>query len=319
MRTLPVLSLIKNASDTVRRKVWGRAVVPHRDYYSISIYSGSSPLSLEPAAGIVNPVLQASDVTDIAATYVADPFMIRHEGCWYLFFEILPYAVEKGVIGVAYSADGLSWGYGQVVLEEPFHLSYPYVFEFDGEHYMVPESHQALTVRLYKAVEFPTRWKHIGNLLEDAEFVDCSPFRYRDKWWLFAGCGSLPFRADMLRLFYTDHLGGVWQEHPCSPVVSGDPVNARPAGRVVEWNGRLFRFTQDCHPRYGLRVRAFEIHDLTTDNYEESAASAEPILCESGEGWNSAGMHHIDPHQLENGNWLACVDGWHWGKIPTGL
>lgn len=319
MRGLPVLSLLKKATATVRRRAWRRAVAPHRDYYSISIYEGSSPLSLQPAAGIVNPVLRASDVTDIAATYVADPFMIRHEGCWYLFFEILPEAVERGVIGVAYSADGLNWSYGQVVLEEPFHLSYPCVFEFDGAHYMVPESHQDLSVRLYKAVEFPIRWKYIGNLLEDTEFVDCSPFRYNERWWLFAGCGSLPFRADMLRLFHADHLCGVWQEHPCSPVVSGDPAIARPGGRVVEWNGRLFRFTQDCHPRYGLRVRAFEIYDLTTDDYKEVAASTGPILFESGQGWNSAGMHHIDPHQLENGSWLACVDGWYWGKIPTGL
>lgn len=291
--------------------------VSYRDYYSIAIYEGSSPLDLKPAAGVVNPVLKGADVTDIAAIYVADPFMIRADGRWQMFFEILPEAVEKGVIGVASSDDGLKWTYQQVVLEEPFHLSYPYVFEYEGDFYMVPESHQDHSVRLYKAVDFPVRWEHVGNLLEGEEFVDCSPFHYQGRWWLFAGCGTLPFRADELRLFHSERLEGPWLEHPQSPVITGNPQIARPGGRVVVWGDRLFRFTQDCHPRYGLRVRAFEIHELTTENYRESPASEEPILHEVPGGWNSSGMHHVDPHRMADGSCLACVDGWYWGKIKA--
>lgn len=290
--------------------------VPCRDYYSIAIYQGASPLDVTPAAGVVNPVLKGSDVTDIAATYVADPFMIRDGGMWHMFFEILPEDVDKGVIGLASSADGMTWEYRQVVLDEPFHLSYPYVFEFEGDHFMVPESHQDRAVRLYKAVDFPTCWEHVGNLLEGEEYVDCTPFHHQGRWWLFAGCGSLPFRADMLRLFHADQLAGPWVEHPQSPIVSENARIARPGGRVVAWGDRVFRFTQDCHPRYGLRVRAFEIHELTTESYRESPAADEPILSEvPGGGWNSSGMHHIDPHRLEDGSCLACVDGWKWAKI----
>lgn len=292
------------------------AQVPCRDYYSISIYKGSSPLDLEPAAGVTNPVLKGSDVTDIPSTYVADPFMIRDGAMWHMFFEILPEEVEKGLIGLASSEDGLKWNYRQVVLDEPFHLSYPFVFESEGEHYMVPESHQDQTVRLYRAVDFPTRWEHVGNLLEGEEFVDCTPFFHQDRWWLFAGCGSLPFRADMLRLFHSEQLTGPWVEHRQSPIVSGNPQIARPGGRVVAWGDRVFRFTQDCHPRYGLRVRAFEIHELSIDHYRESPAMDDPILHEvPGGGWNSSGMHHVDPHRLEDGSCLACVDGWKWAKI----
>ena len=293
------------------------AQVSYRDYYSIAIYEGGSPLDLQPAAGVVNPVLKGSDVTDIAAIYVADPFMIRHGGMWHMFFEILPEEVEKGVIGLASSEDGRKWSYRQVVLEEEFHLSYPYVFEFEGAHYMVPESHQDSSVRLYKAVDFPTRWEHVGNLLEGEEFVDCSPFHFQGRWWLFAGCGSLPYRADMLRLFHAEQLAGPWMEHPQSPLISGDARIARPGGRVVAWGDRLFRFTQDCHPRYGLRVRAFDIHELTVESYRESPAAEEPILREvpGAKGWNSSGMHHLDPHLMEDGSCRACVDGWYWGEI----
>lgn len=286
----------------------------HRDYYSISIYEGISPLVLRPVDGLVNPVLSASDVTDMAATYVADPFMIRVGNLWYMFFEILPVSVEKGVIGLAFSEDGLKWIYHQVVLEEPFHLSYPYIFEFGGDYFMVPESHQDRSVRLYKAVEFPTRWEHVCNLIEGDEFVDCSPFHFDGRWWLFAGCGTPPSRADKLRLFCSEHLEGPWNEHPLSPIISGNSQIARPGGRVVTWNGSLFRFTQDCEPRYGLRVRAFEILELTADGYCERPAADGPILREALNGWNSSGMHHIDPHRLEDGTCLACVDGWYWGR-----
>jgi hypothetical protein len=37
---------------------------------------------------------------------------------------------QEGEIGLATSEDGLKWDYKQVVLNEPFHLSYPYVFEW---------------------------------------------------------------------------------------------------------------------------------------------------------------------------------------------
>jgi len=289
--------------------------VPHRDYFSISIYSGSSPLDLAPAAGAAIPALSRKDVTDVPAAYVADPFMIRANGCWHMFFEVLRNDVMKGVIGLATSRDGMAWSYRQVVLEEPFHLSYPCVFQSGGDYFMIPESNQAGSVRLYKAERFPTLWTHVGNLLEEVEYVDCTPFEYGGRWWLFAGCGALPLRADSLRLFHAERLTGPWTEHPSSPVVSNNPHIARPAGRVVIWQDRLLRFAQDCSPRYGLRVHAFEITELTATRYAERAATSQPVLNESHHGWNSAGMHHLDSHPTDGGGCIACVDGWYWGRV----
>jgi len=290
-------------------------VVSHRDFYSISIYTGPSPLDLNPRTGNLLPVLSSKDVTDICATYVADPFMIRVDGCWYMYFEILQKDIVKGVIGLATSRNGLEWAYQQVTLEEPFHLSYPCVFESEGEYYMIPESIQAGAVRLYKADPFPTRWTFMANILDDVEYVDCSPFRFHGKWWLFAGCGAPPLYADTLRLFHADRLTGPWSEHPASPVIFNNPHIARPGGRVVLWENRLFRFCQDCSPHYGLRVHAFEIVELTDTSYKEVPALEGPVLKESGNGWNSSGMHHMDPHPAEGGGCIACVDGWYWGPI----
>ena len=43
--------------------------------------------------------------------------------------------------------------YSKIVLDEPFHLSYPYVFEWDGGLYD-SESATARHLRLYRAVDF---------------------------------------------------------------------------------------------------------------------------------------------------------------------
>ena len=85
---------------------------------------------------------------------------------------------------------------------------------------------------------------------------------------------------------------------------------ARPAGRVLALDDRIIRFAQDCSVAYGLQVRAFEVTCLTTTRYCEREVAEDPILTGSGTGWNASGMHHIDPHLMNDGRWVACVDGW---------
>ena len=102
---------------------------------------------------------------------------------------------------------------------------------------------------------------------------------------------------------------GPWREHPANPIVSGNKHNARPAGRVLTFDGKLIRFSQDCVPAYGTQVRAFEILELTTTSYVEEEVQCSPVLVASGVGWNAAGMHHVDAHLCEDGSWIACVDG----------
>ena len=62
-----------------------------------------------------------------------------------------------GDIGLAVSDDGINWSYKQIVLDEPFHMSYPYVFKWQEDFYMIPESQEANSVRLYRALDFPTK------------------------------------------------------------------------------------------------------------------------------------------------------------------
>jgi hypothetical protein len=273
------------------------------------VYSGASPLTLGPDPRVPNPVMTPAQVTDRAAAIVADPFLVRAENCWYMFFEVLDRTTKRGEIAVATSDDGTTWKYRQIVLSEKFHLSYPFVFEWDGACYMVPETHQARSIRLYRAEEFPYRWRHIETLMTGERFADSTLVRHADRWWLFTET-SPEMRHDTLRLYSSDDLRGPWVEHPRSPIVQSDPHGARPGGAVVQTPDGLIRFAQDCAPRYGLGVRAFRITTLTASEYREEPVADHALYAGTGQGWNAAGMHHVDAHCIAPGRWIASVDGW---------
>ena len=119
-----------------------------------------------------------------------------------------------------------------------------------------------------------------------------------------------------LHLFCAEKLTGPWTEHPKSPVVVADAHVARPGGGVAIVDGRPVRFTQDDQPDYGVKVHAFGIMKLTPTEYEECELAGSPVLEPSGRGWNASGMHQCDAHRLDDGRWIAGVDGYRYAKDP---
>lgn len=292
---------------------------PIHQEWSIGIVGGASPLRLRHASGTGNPVLTRYSVSDVRALFVADPFLIHVGDLWHMFFEVYNFDADRGEIAWATSQDGFAWTYQRIVLRESFHLSYPYVFEWEGRYYMIPETHQAGSVRLYEAKTFPTEWVCTDTLLQGHRFADSSIFRHDDRWWLFTETNPA-LAHDTLRLYQAPALRGPWEEHPLSPIIQANPHIARPAGRVLQDGNRILRFAQDCFPVYGTRVRAFEITELTPSTYRERPASFGPLFGPSWRLWTQGGMHHIDAQRLNSHRWIAAVDGWRqvgW-PIPEG-
>lgn len=283
---------------------WYHLSVGDRDGWAISIYAGPDPLHLKPHPSLeCHPVLAAKDVTDAPARFVADPFMLREDGRWYMFLEIFNEASRRGEIALATSPDAIRWQYQGVVLREPFHLSYPQVFEWNGTYYMLPETRAASAVRLYRATRFPDEWTFACELLT-GPYADSTLVRHDGCWWLFAYQ-----RDNSLSLYYAPDPTGPWTAHPSSPIVTNSKTLSRPAGRIVRFQGRLLRYAQDDTRGYGSALRAVQIDEMTTSVYSEHEISDRPILRATGIGWNANGMHHLDAHQTDAGNWIACVDG----------
>jgi hypothetical protein len=279
--------------------------INHGFYWSIGVEEGETPFDLEAPKNIRNPVLTADDVKDVNASFVADPFMLIVDSTYYMFFEVFNKDSNHGDIGFAVSNDGKKWTYQHIVLDEPFHLSYPYVFIYEGNYYMIPESHKNSSIRLYVARKFPEKWEYSGNLLSGSDFTDPSILQHNGKWWIFVSSR----RNDILRLYYSDKLTGPWVEHSKSPIIQKDITKARPAGRIINVDNKLYRISQSAYPRYGTNVNAFEIIDLTTNSYQEIPYERNPILERGTENWNHLGMHHMDAHKTGENRWFACVDG----------
>lgn len=271
--------------------------------WTIGIYTGPSPFQLSPPANVRNPVLTAAVVNDLDVDIVAHPFMVVTDSFYYLFFTAKDGKTDKGGIGLAESRNGLDWKYRQIVIHEPFVLSYPYVFKWQDDYYMIPEAHTETSVRLYRATEFPDKWKYEGDLLTGDHFISSTLVRYKDMWWMFiARLGN-----ETLRLFYASDLKGPWTEHPLSPIVKKDLNTARPAGRPFVIDGTLYRLGQDCYPTYGNQVHAFQITDISTRTYSEKMIDT-PLVKASSKGWNAEAMHHVDAHQIGKNRWIAAVD-----------
>lgn len=170
---------------------------------------------------------------------------------------------------------------------------------------MVPETHEADGVFLYEADDFPFRWKQSSRLIS-GRFVDATVVTMGANWWMFA-C-STPQHHDQLALYHAPSLFGPWTPHYASPIVPNDVCAARPAGRFIQYNGKLVRYAQDCKERYGSTVRAFLVHQLSQTAYEEETLDG-CVLRGSGRGWNASCMHHCDPHLVGPGHWRTYVDG----------
>jgi hypothetical protein len=271
--------------------------------WSIKVFNSHSLISNPPHQdNFKYPTIQASDVTDVSAEFIADPFIISHNSKYYMFFEILDKSSGKGIIGLATSSNGSDWNYEKTVLREIYHLSYPYVFKFNDDFYMIPESSEANRVLLYKAKNFPYEWEIAAELI-NGKYVDSSIFQYNDKWWMFAG------KSGKLHLFFSDSLEGKWLEHPKSPLISNNNKITRPGGRVIVDKNRIYRYTQDGEPSYGSAVRVFKVNNLTEKEYEEEEVDLILNGTKSDLDWRKDGMHTIDQLKISENHWLIAVDG----------
>ncbi len=270
--------------------------------YEIALEEGPSLSNLRPK-GAGKAILTNRDIDDARAEFVADPFWINVDGVDYIFFEYFNLGTKQGDIGVA-RLTGDRIEYLGTALDEPFHLSYPQVFRFEDEYFMIPETGAAGNLRLYRADVFPTKWSLVAKLM-DGKFYDPTLFQSGGKWWLFA---STDLKTGRLDLFEAQSPFGPWQPHPSNPIISSDLHFSRPGGRVVRDGDKLFRVTQDDAPHYGMSLSIFEITELTPSKYAERRAYPRPILGGERTWLTEKLIHQLDTKRDASGRWVALVD-----------
>lgn len=274
-----------------------------RDIWSIGIYTGPDPRHLTPHPATNGaPVLTADDVLDFTAEFVADPFLVKDDDGWLMFFEVLNSSSRRGEIAYAKSKDCVSWRYLGVILRETFHLSYPQVFRSENTYFMIPETGEANSVRLYRATKFPVEWTFERELLR-GHYLDATISHANGMWWLIALRGHR-----QLSLHCARQLDGPWSEHASSPIWTGSRI-LRPAGRLVQTADQMVLFTQDGTRTYGESVYSADVGPIILSRATELNISESSVIGATGSGWNADGMHHVDAQPLTDGQWIAAVDG----------
>jgi len=230
----------------------------------------------------------------------ADPFPFEHEGKTWIFVEEVEHGVEKARISVIPLDESGAVGIAQPVLEQPWHLSYPFVFAHAGQIWMIPESSANRTVDLYRAARFPDRWVREATLLAGVEASDATLVRHRGSFWIFAatrdGAGSC---SDTLSLYQAPDLLGPWSPHPANPVLI-DQASARPAGAMFARNGKLWRPVQDCTRGYGTGIGLAEITALDQEHFEQRVHA----VLRADRGWPGRRLH-----TLNRAGRIECIDG----------
>jgi hypothetical protein len=310
--------------------VFGLLVLPskqHQAYdhdgpWQIHVLKTEDPLQLSKTLPqIEQPVLSlhhTASVRDYPATFYADPFVLQRDHKVYLFYELKwaksrwgPFWNGKGIIGYSWRwRQETTFTFGNAVLQEPFHLSYPYVFQHNDMCYMIPESNACQEVRLYRSHAFPEAWQLDTVLLRGKPFVDTSLVVWADRYYLITMDKTRP---DEVLVYGSDQLTGPYQEHPSSPYRS-HTSRTRNAGRILVDQGKMYRPVQDLSIPgvYGKRVLRVEITCLTPTCYTEAAETAVWLEGSGQKGrWHEHKMHHIDAQRdlTDDTTWLIAVDG----------
>lgn len=243
-------------------------------------------------------------LADDRKRYYADPLVFVKDGVTHVFCEEYPYATRKGVISwFPLDSSGGPAHAPRVVLEAPVHLSYPFVFEHEGQIWMAPESSGSRSLALYRADPFPDKWVLDRVLVADADLSDATLFEHEGRWWMTATTREDDGSSwDCMSLYAAPSPLGPWRQCGKGPALI-DTGAARPAGRVFRRDDGLWRPAQDCAAGYGAGLSLCRIDHLDETGLRQTIARrlGPP-----------PGVRAVGVHTLEAGGGYEFIDlcGW---------
>jgi len=235
-----------------------------------------------------------------STVFLADPFFVKEKDTFYVFFEHKK-SKSNADIGLLTSVDGNNYKYRGTVLSQKFHLSYPQVFKYKNEFFMVPESKQANVILLYKAHRFPFDWKVCDTLVSNVQLVDPSIY-LSDSLNIMVATDY----AKNMYVYRADSLFGKWQLHKSPIALIG--TESRAGGRFFADAKGLILPVQDFSKGYGCGLSlyrfSFENGKYTVKREKKNYLTAIANIKEF-----NAGMHQLDVQKLEANQYYYVYDG----------
>jgi len=203
--------------------------------------------------------------------FYADPCAIETDNGLDIFLEEYPYKDGKGIISYSKYHNG-HFSVPEPILEEDFHLSYPYIFVHNNLKYIIPESFEANKVMLYQAVDYPNKWKMVKVLIDEYAGIDNTILNYNGTWWMFSSDKN-DGSSHNLNLFFADDLFSEWNPHPCNPIKT-DVRSSRSAGKPFIHNNNIYRPSMNYEDKNEGSITINLINDLSKNSYKETSVKS---------------------------------------------
>lgn len=235
-----------------------------------------------------------------STVFLADPFFVKEKDTFYLFFEHKK-TKSNADIGLLTSVDGKNYQYRGTVLAQKFHLSYPQVFKYKNDFYMVPESKRANAVLLYKAHRFPYDWRICDTLVANVQLVDPSIY--------LSDSLNIMVASDYAKNMYVyeaDSLFGKWKLHKQSIALIG--TESRAGGRFLADKKGLILPVQNFTKGYGYGLSLYRF-SFKDDSY--TIKREKPLFLSANKNIKefNAGMHQLDMQRLDANHYYYVYDG----------
>jgi hypothetical protein len=213
---------------------------------------------------------RAQTIPNPPGHFLADPFVLSDHQRSYCFVEDYNYEEARACISVyELHADG-STRIGPAI-QEPFHLSFPFLFTYQSIHYLCPESSASREIRLYECAALPDQWVFKKTLMRNIAAADTMLLQHDGLWWLLTNIDSAEigdFCCELHVFYAKEPVTDAWTPHPQNPVIV-DPNRARNGGLLFK-GAEIYRVSQrQGFDAYGRSAAINRITTLTPITYQE--------------------------------------------------
>jgi hypothetical protein len=192
----------------------------------------------------------------------ADPFGFLSKGKEWIFYE----HQEPGKKGALHCATG---DQDYELLKLSGHLSFPYVFEENGNIYCIPEKSYDGKCDLYEFLPQERKLNFIKSILHNIPASDAVIFKYEALYWIFCTDTSDQGANNRLLAFYSTSLNEEFQPHALNPLMVS-LYGARNGGTPFEVDGKLYRPAQNNSKEYGGSILIFRTDELGPETFRQT-------------------------------------------------
>ena len=224
----------------------------------------------------------------------ADPFIFRNNQKDYIFFENNDLKLNRGKIscGLLYKNKLINV---KDVLIFKYHLSYPFLWRYKRNIFLIPESSSNKSIQIWKSTNFPYKWKIFKTIFKNEYCCDTTIITDNKKNnWLFTNKSNDHTDDPNNELYVYKIIGNFDQfiPHKLNPVITDCRI-ARNAGNL-NFKDIILRPSQiNDSSGYGLGVNINKITSLSLENYEEKIIKKIYPLIQH----KFNGLHHISNAQ----------------------